>query len=183
VVIRRRRTAGLGFVAAAEGVMKVYVIRERMFRLGQDFTITDEAGRPVMYVDGKVLSLHGRVMLADPSGRSVGEVHRKLVALTATYEITVDGKNVAEVRKRPFTVFGRRFTIDVRGAGDMEISGDLLGHEFTIERDGEIVANASKAWLSLSDSYAVDIAPAEDAVLILASVLAVDLAMDSEHRD
>src|SRR5215831_1780332 len=135
----------------------MYVIRERMFRLGEDSDITDEAGQPVLHV------------------------HRKLAALRPTYEITIDGKDVAEVRKHLFTPFGERFTIDVQGAGDLEINGDLLDHEFTIERDGRTVATISKRWLSLTASYAVDVAPGEDDVLILASVLALDLAIDAEH--
>jgi len=34
----------------------MYVIREPMFRLGEDSDITDEAGQPVLQVDGKVLA-------------------------------------------------------------------------------------------------------------------------------
>jgi len=159
----------------------MYVIRERLFRLGEDSDITDGAGQPVLHVDGKVLSLHNRLVLTDPADREVGQVHRKLAALRPTYEITIDGKDVAEVRKHLFTPFGQRFTIDVPGPSDMEISGDLLDHEFTIERDGQTVATISKRWLSVTASYAVDVAPGEDDVLILASVLALDLAMDAEH--
>jgi len=159
----------------------VYVVRERMFRLGEDSDITDGAGQPVLHVDGKVLSLHSRLVLSDPSGREVGQVHRKLAALRPTYEITFGGKNAAEVRKHLFTPFGERFTIDVPGPSDMEISGDLLDHEFTIARDGQTVATISKRWLSMTASYAVDVAPGEDDVLILASVLALDLAIDAEH--
>ncbi len=120
----------------------MYVIRERMFRMGEDSDITDQAGQPVLHVDGK---------------------------------------DVAEVRKHLFTAFGDRFTIDVHGAGEMEIDGDLLSHEFTIGRDGQTVATVSKRWLSVTDSYTVDVAPGEDHVLILASVLALDLALDAEH--
>jgi uncharacterized protein YxjI len=41
----------------------------------------------------------------------------------------------------------------------------------------------SKRWIALTDTYAVDIAPGQDDLLILASVLALDLAMDAEeHR-
>jgi len=159
----------------------MYVIRERMFRLGEDSDITDEGGRPVLQVDGKVLSLHNRLVLRDPAGREVGQVHRKLASLRPAYEITIDGKNVAEVRRHLFTPFGERFTIDVPGPSDLEISGDLLSHEFTIERDGQTIATISKRWLSMTASYAVDVAPGEDDVLILASVLALDLAMDAEH--
>jgi uncharacterized protein YxjI len=88
---------------------------------------------------------------------------------------------VAEVRKHLFTPFGERFTIDVRGVGDLEINGDLLSHEFTIGRDGRTVATISRRWLTMTTSYAVDVAPGEDDVLILASVLALDLAIDAEH--
>jgi uncharacterized protein YxjI len=132
-------------------------------------------------VDGKVMSLHNRLVLSDPAGREAGQVHRKLAALRPAYEITIGGKDVAEVRKHLFTAFGDRFTIDVPGAGDMEINGDLPGHEFTIERDGQTVAAISKRWLTVPTSYTVDVAPGEDDVLVLASVLALDLAIDAEH--
>jgi uncharacterized protein YxjI len=161
--------------------MTMYVIRERMFRMGEDSDITDEAGQPVLHVDGKVMSLHNRLVLQDPSGREAGQVHRKLAALRPTYEITIGGQDVAEVRKHLFTPFGERFTIDVRGVGDLEINGDLLSHEFTIGRDGRTVATISRRWLTMTTSYAVDVAPGEDDVLILASVLALDLAIDAEH--
>jgi len=88
---------------------------------------------------------------------------------------------VAGVRKHLFTAFGDRFTIDVHGTGEMEIGGDLLSHEFTIERDGQTVAAISKRWLTMTTSYTVDVAPGEDDVLVLASVLALDLAIDAEH--
>src|SRR5215831_17296144 len=137
----------------------MYVIRERIFRLGEDSDITDEAGQRVLHVDGKVLSLGGRLILRDPAGRETGQVHRKLAALRPTYEIT----------------------LDVYGADDMEIKGDLVSHEFTIDRDDHTVAAISKRWLTATASYAVDIAPGESDLLILASVLALDLAIDAEH--
>ena len=160
----------------------MYVIRERMFRLGEDSDITDGAGQPVLHVDGKLLSLHNRLILRDPAGREVGQVHRKLAALRPAYEITLGGKDVAEVRKHLFTPFGERFTIDVPGPDDMQISGDLFSHEFTIDRDGQVVATVSKRWLTVTASYAVEVAPGEDDLLILASVLALDLAIDAERQ-
>ena len=159
----------------------MYVIRERLLRLGEDSDITDEAGQPVLHVDGKVLSLHNRLILRDPVGRETGQVHRKLAALRPTYEITINGKDIAEVRRHLLTPFGERFTINVHGAGGLEIRGDLLSHEFTIERDGHTVAAISKRWLTATASYAVDIAPGENDLLILAGVLALDLAIDAEH--
>ena len=160
----------------------MYLIRERFFRLGEDSDITDDQGRLVLHVDGKVLSLHDRLVLRDPSGNQVASVHRKLVSLRPTYRITVGGEEAAEVRKHLFTPFGDRFTIDVPGPDDLEVRGNLFDHEFTVERGGRTVATVSKRWFSIRDTYAVDVAEGEDDLLILASVLALDLAEDRERE-
>ena len=160
----------------------MYLIRERFFRLGEDSEITDEQGRPVFQVDGKVLTLHDRLIVRDPEGREVAQVHRKLAALRPTYKVTIGGEEAAEVRKRLFTPFGDRFTIDVPGPDDLEMAGDLFDHEFTIRRGDQTVATVSKRWFSMRDTYAVDVAPGQDDLLLLASVLALDLAEDQERR-
>jgi uncharacterized protein YxjI len=73
-----------------QGQSKRYLIRERLFRLGDHSEITDESGRPVLQVDGKVLSLRNRLILRDPNGQEVAQVHRKLAALRPTYRISID---------------------------------------------------------------------------------------------
>jgi uncharacterized protein YxjI len=160
----------------------MYLIRERFFALGQDSDITDESGRPVLHVDGKVFSLHNRLVLRDPAGREVAQVHRRLAALRPTFEISIGGEEVAQIRKRMFTPFRDRFTIDIPGPEDFEMQGDLFDHEFTIRRGDETVATVSKRWFSMRDTYAVEVAPGQNDLLILASVLALDLAEDQERR-
>jgi uncharacterized protein YxjI len=160
----------------------MYLIRERFFRLGEDSEITDEHARPVLQVDGKVLSLRNRLVLRDPDGREVAQVQRKLIAMRPTYQISIAGQEAAEVRKRLFTPFGDQFTIDVPGPDDLEMTGDLLDHEFTIRRGDQTVATVSKRWFSMRDTYAVQVAPGQDDLLLLASVLALDLAEDQEGR-
>ena len=160
----------------------MYIIREKIFRLAEDSDITDETGQLVLHVDGKIMSLHNRLILSDPAGREVAQVSRRLVALRPTYEVSIDGQQVAEVRKHLFTPFREQFTIAVPGSRDMELAGVLLSHEFTIERDGQTIATMSKRWLSLTDSYAVEIAPGENDLLVLTSVLALDLAMDQQRH-
>jgi uncharacterized protein YxjI len=168
-------------VAVQNGGM--YLIRERFFRLGDDSEITDESGRPVLHVDGKVLSLRNRLVIRDPAGREVAEVHRHLVALRPTYEVTIGGEKAAEVRSRFFTPFREKFTIDVPGPDDLELKGNLFDHEFTVRRGRDTVATVSKRWFAIRDTYAVDVAKGENDLLILASVLALDLALDRERKN
>lgn len=159
-----------------------YVIRERLFRLGEDSDITDEYGRPVYRVDGKVLSLRNTVVVRDMAGAEVAKVERHLIALRPTYGISRYGEELAEVRKKLISPFVDRFTIDIPGPQDLSVTGSLFEHEYAIAREGQLVATVSKSWLSLTETYGVEIVPGEDDVLILASVLALDLAQDRERE-
>jgi uncharacterized protein YxjI len=161
----------------------MYVIKERVFDIGDDFDITDDSGRLVYRVDGKAFSVRDKLVINDANGREVASVHRQLVALRATYQVTVAGEKAAEVRKNLFTPFREKFTIDVPGPDDLTMSGDLFDHEFTVERSGRQVATVSKRWFSLRDSYGVEVAEGEPHLLILASVLALDLALAREARE
>ena len=158
-----------------------YVIREKFFRLGEDSVITDAAGRTVYEVDGKVFSLHNTLIVRDPGGNEVARVEKQLISLRPTYHIKVHGQEIAEVRKKLFSPFVDRFTIDIPGPDDLTVKGSLLEHEYTVRRGDQIVATVSKAWISLTDTYGVDIAPGENDLLILTSILALDLAEDQER--
>ncbi|GAA0576457.1 LURP-one-related/scramblase family protein [Paractinoplanes ferrugineus] len=158
----------------------MYVIRERFFAIGDDFDVLDEHGDKVYRVDGKVFSVRGKVVIEDPSGAEVASVHRQIVALRPTYEIRIGGEKAAEVRKKLFTPFREKFTIDVPGPDDLTMKGDLLDHEYEIELGGQEVAAVSKRWLTIRDTYAVQVAAGVDPLLIIGSVLALDLALDRE---
>jgi len=160
----------------------MYVIREKFFSIGDDFDVLDEDGNKVFHVDGKVLSARDKVVIEDLSGAEVASVHRHLVALRPTYEIRIGGEKAAEVRKNLFTPFRDKFTIDVPGPEDLTMKGDLLDHEYEIERDGRNVAAVSKKWLTIRDTYAVRVEPGEDPLLIIAGVLALDLALAREEK-
>lgn len=92
------------------------------------------------------------------------------------YEIYKGGEHWATIEKELFTFFNCTFDVHVDPAGDLEAQGDLSDHEYTFTRDGTPVAQISKLWFAMGDTYGVDIAEGEDALLILASTVVIDLA-------
>jgi uncharacterized protein YxjI len=108
----------------------MYVIKERFFHIGDDFNVEDEHGNKMFHVDGKVFSLRNKLVIEDPHGDEVASVHRHLIALRPTYEIRIGGETAGEVRKKLFTPFRDKFTIDVPGDDDLEMKGNLLDHEY-----------------------------------------------------
>ena len=67
-----------------------------------------------------------------------------------------------------------RFQIDVDGAADLSAHGNIVDHEYEIERDGDTVATVSKKWFRVRDSYGVEVAPGEDDALVLAVTVCID---------
>ena len=67
-----------------------------------------------------------------------------------------------------------RFAIDVERGADMKAKGNVVDHEYEIERDGDTVASISKKWFRVRDSYGVDVAAGEDVPFILAITVAID---------
>ena len=159
-----------------------YQVREKIFRLGEDNDILNEAGQPVYQVDGKVFSLHGLMVVDDLSGNEVAQVSRKLVSLLATYEISLADGITAEVHQRFSGPFHPKWTISVAGCADMEMTGNFSGHDFILTENGQTVASVSKAWISLADSYGVDITDGQNDLLILCSVLALEAEQDRSRE-
>ena len=159
-----------------------YLMRERILSWGDDFTIKDEAGREAFYVDGKVFSFGDKLSFRDRDGQEVALIDQKLLCFGPQYEIARGGTTVAVVKKQLFTLFRARFTVDVPGPDDLEAKGNFLEHEYVFERDGRDVARISKKWLSLSDSYAIDINEGEDDVVILAAAVVIDLVSHPDQR-
>jgi uncharacterized protein YxjI len=160
-----------------------YQIQERIFRLGEDNDILNDAGQPVLQVDGKVLSLHGLMVVNDMAGNEVAQVSRKLVSLLATYDISLAGGVTAEVHQRFSGPFHPKWNISIAGGAELEMTGNFGGHDFTFTENGQTIATVSKAWISLADSYGVDIVDGQNDLLILCSVLALEAEQDrSQHR-
>jgi uncharacterized protein YxjI len=152
-----------------------FVLRQQILSWGDDFTIKDADGRPVYRVDGKVFSFGDKLSFNDMEGNQLVAIEQKLLRLGPQYEINRAGTTIAVVKKHLFTLLRTRFTVDVPGPDDLEARGDFLDHEYTFERGGREVARASKKWISLADTYSLDIDDGEDAVLILAAAVVVDL--------
>ena len=171
------RSTARGYTSAMR-----YIMRERILSWGDDFTIKDADGRNAYYVDGKVFSFGDKLSFKDMEGHELLRIDQKLLSIGPQYEIIRGGETVAVVKKHLFTLFRARFTVDVPGPDDLEAKGNFLAHEYAFERGGREVARASKKWVSLSDTYSIDIDEGEDAVLILASAVVIDLVSHPDEK-
>lgn len=160
-----------------------YVMKQKLFSWGDDFTIQDADGRDVFLVDGQAFSLGAKLSFQDMSGRELAFIQQKLLSWGPTYEVYREGRLAAVVKKQLFTFFKCAFTIDVPGPDDPVAEGDFLHHEYTLSRGSDVIAAVSKQWFSWTDTYGVEIASGEDDVLLLAATVVIDMACHSGDDD
>ena len=111
-----------------------YVMKQKLFCRGDDFTIKTPDGQDVFFVDGKAFSLGDKLSFQDMQGKELAFLRQKLLSWGPTYEIYRDGDLCAVVKKHLFTRFRCRFTVDVPGPADLEAEGSFLDMEYTFTR-------------------------------------------------
>ena len=139
-----------------------YLMRQKVFSFGDDFTIKNQDGGDVFLVDGRAFSFGKKLSFQDMAGNELAFIQQKLLSWGPTYEIYRDGELAAVVKKELFTLFRCKFTVDVPGPDDLEAQGSFTDMEYTFSRGAETVAEVSKRWFAFSDTYGVDIADGED---------------------
>ena len=161
-----------------------YTMRQDLISFGDDYTIKDENDREVYRVDGKAFTiLREKLAFNDLKGKELAFIRERLIAVTDSYEIIRNGQLAAVVKKDLINLFRCGFTVDVPGPNDLEAQGNLLEHEYTFTRGSKTVATVSKRWFTIRDTYGVDIAEGEDAILILASAVVIDQICHGKKPD
>lgn len=157
-----------------------YVMKQKLFCWGDDFSIKDDLGRDVFFVDGKAFRPGEQLSFQDMVGNELAFIRQKFLSWGTTYEIYRDSQLAAVVKNTLFTYRNCKFSIDVPGPDDLEADGDFLYHEYRFTRGGRVVASVSKQWFAWTDTYGVEIVDGEDDVLILASTVVVDMVCHSD---
>ena len=151
-----------------------YRMREKLFAIGDDFWVEDEAGERAFKVDGKALRIRKTLVLEDPSGAELYKIQEKKLHIRDTMDVERGGDTVARIKKALITPLRERFSIEVEGGEDMEAKGNIVDHEYKIERNGALVAEVSKRWFRVRDTYGIEIGPGQDDALILAVTVCID---------
>ena len=155
-----------------------YQMREKIFSIGDDIWIETGDGDRAFKVNGKALRIRRTMIIESPSGQELLKIQEKKLSVRDKMTIERDGETVATVHKALITPLRDRFAIDVEHGEDLSAKGNIVDHEYEIEGDDGTVANISKRWFRVRDSYGVEIQPGQDQALVLATVVALESLTD-----
>ncbi|MCO5185932.1 MAG: LURP-one-related family protein [Anaerolineae bacterium] len=152
-----------------------YQMREKLASIGDDFWIENEHGQKMYKVDGKALRVRDTLKFKDAHGNEMYQIQEKKLHIKDSMEVEdAHGNRVAMVKKAMITPVRDRFTVNIKGGADLEVKGNILDHEYTIGEGRDKVAESSKKWFRVRDTYGVEIEPGQDDLLILAVTVCID---------
>lgn len=150
-------------------------MRQKLVSIGDDYWIEDGDGRRAYKVDGKALRVRKTLNFDDAHGGTLLRIQERMLRVRDTMEIEdANGRTVARVKQAMITPLRDRMTVEIEDGPDLKVQGNLLDHEYTIEADGHPVAEVSKRWFRVADTYGVEIQPEQNEVLVLAVTTVID---------
>jgi uncharacterized protein YxjI len=153
-----------------------YKMREKLVSFGNDFWIETESGQRAFKVDGKMLRVRDTLFFEDLAGRELCKIQARLLTVRDTMAIEgPSNETLATVKKALITPLRDRWTVKVGNGPDLLVQGNILDHQYTIGEGGSKVAEVSKRWFRLADTYGVQIEPGQNDIVILAVTVAIDM--------
>ncbi|WP_406452104.1 LURP-one-related family protein [Streptomyces sp. NBC_00876] len=158
------------------------LVRERLFGIGDDYWIEDADGRKAFLVDGKAMRVRDTFELKDAQGRIVVEIKQKLLSLRDTMLIERGGEQLAKVKRKRLSLLRNHYRVTLVDGTELDVSGKILDREFAVEYDGELLAQISRRWLTVRDTYGIDVVREDaDAGLLIAVAVCVIVLAEKEH--
>lgn len=161
---------------APEGYTR-FVMKSK-FGAGRDFLVVDpDTEEPRYFVDGAAVSVKPKCEVKQ--GGKDGEVLYRTTGAFASIpkRMTIaraDGTEVAELRAKAFSIIKDKMTLHVVGEDDWTLTGSFIEKNYAVDRAGEHVLQITQKWVTIRDSYTLDVRDGIDPAFALAIVWAVD---------
>ena len=153
-----------------------YKIHQKLVSIGDDFWIENQDGKRVFKVDGKVFRIRKTLVFEDLNGNTLCKIKERLLTIKDTMEIEgPDGKDLAVIKKALIAPLRDRWHVKVKDGEDLDAQGNILDHEYAVKQGRKKVAEVSKKWFRLTDTYGVEIDAGQNDILILAVAVAIDM--------
>ena len=152
-----------------------YKMRQKLVSIGNDFWIEDDQGHKAFKVDGKALRVRNTVKFEDAQGNELCKIQERMLRVKDSMEIEgPGGERLAMVKKALITPVRDRWTVKIGNGPDQDVQGNILDHEYHFGEGRDKVAEVSKKWFRVRDTYGVAIDPGQNDVLILAVTVCID---------
>jgi len=155
-----------------------YIIDQKILAIRDTFGIKDTSGNLLAYVKQQLVSFGPKFWYEGTDGRRIGEIHGKVLAIRPTFEIyNAQNQLQAVIKKKILQLIGSQWWMENSSGQEIaKVHGNILEHDYKVQApDGTQIAQIHKKWVSVRDSYCVEIQnPSFDPYLVLSYAISMD---------
>lgn len=158
------------------------LMKAKIASIHHKIEVTDEQKKPVYHIQGKVLSVHDVTYLRRADGEEVATISRKVVSLHDTHFIEMKDGRTIELQSELFHLTKDVLNIEALG---WQFEGDIVQHNYRlvdVDDEGRLLAEAHRKWMSLHNTYELEILDEENMDLIVAVLVALDKIVEDRER-
>jgi uncharacterized protein YxjI len=144
------------------------------FGAGRDFIVSDpETDAQRYFVNGKLGPRPSAEITS--GGGPMYKVRGTLLGIPKRMIISdASGAEVATLKGRMFSPIKSQMTVDMVSGEPWTLAGSLMEKNYTVSRAGRPIVQISQKWMTIKDTYTLDVADGIDPGLALAVLWSVD---------
>lgn len=152
-------------------------IKQKVFSVGEKFTVFDELQQPRYFVRGSFMQIPKRFTVTTASDVPVAQITKTVFSFLPRFTVEMEGVGLVATIRKQFSFFTPKYSVD--GAA-LSVSGDWWDMNFSVFRANHEVARIHRKLLSWGDTYEVDIADDALEAMIVSFVVAIDRVRSDE---
>ena len=137
---------------------RAFRMREKLLAIGDDYWIEDDAATRSSRSTARPSGCGTPSSSRTASGNELAKIQEK--KLSVRDKMTIERGRTERDRAQGAASASATATSSTSDDGeDLKAHGNIVDHEYEIERDGDTVAKVSKKWFRVRDTYGVEIWP------------------------
>lgn len=143
--------------------------------IGTEFWIESDGGQRAYKVRGSILE--------DADGHEIARIHEQIARIKESVQVSdPNGRRLATVKMAVPNPVHERWVVTIGNGPELDVVGDILGHEYTVTDGRTRAASVSTQNPSVADTCLVEVGAGQDPALMVATVVAIDRLVAARHR-
>ncbi len=150
-----------------------YVVKSK-FGAGRDFAVTDLQGEQAYFIDGK-MGTRPKADIKNATDEVAYRVRGQLLGVPKKMAILdAHDTELASLKAKMFSPIKSKMSLTMDTGDDWQLEGSFIEKEYNIAAGGSPIVRITQKWVTVRDSYTIDVADGVDPGLALAVLWAVD---------
>lgn len=157
---------------------KLY-IKQKLFSIGEKFTVYDEHERPQYHVQGSFMQIPKSFKVLNQREEEIATITKKVFSWLPKFYVDIRN-NPQIIIDKELTFFKAKYHISAEG---IEVQGNWWDMDFQVMHHGRAIADINKRWFTFGDTYEVNVLDEKYEEMIISLVIAIDCVKEDQNNN